>query len=122
MSPTPASNMAEISSLVDELLLIRRDFSRLLMYIGEPHVLSMNGFMLGFHACLGMKGSEDERYYRFREWLRNEKKELPLEGWHVKYLRDCGEDHVRAIKKLLDLAAEFDAAERQMAAVTRGQE
>ena len=119
---SPPNGVAEISSLVDELLLIRRDFSRLLMYIGEPHVLSMNGFMLGFHACLGVRGIEDERYYRFREWLRNEKNELPLEGWHGKYLRDCDDDHMRAIKKLLDLAAEFDAADRQVAAVTQGRE
>jgi hypothetical protein len=119
---SPPRGTAEVSSLVDELLLIHGDFSRLLMYIGEPHVLSMNGFMLGFRACLGLKGIEDERYYRFREWLRNEKKELPLEGWYVKYLRDCGDDHVRAIKKLLNLAAEFDAADRQVAAVTRERE
>jgi hypothetical protein len=115
-SPAPIHSGAD--SLLDELLLIRSDFSRLLMYIGEPHVLAMNGFMLGYHACLGMQGIEDERYYRFREWLRGVKRELPLEGWYVKYLRDCDDDHVRAIRKLLDLAAEFQALERPGASTT----
>jgi hypothetical protein len=108
-SPEPGHSPAD--SLLDELLLIRSDFGRLLMYIGEPHVLTMHGFMLGYHACLGMRGVEDLRYYRFREWLREVKHELPLEGWYVKYLRDCHSDHVRAIRKLLDLAAEFAALE-----------
>jgi len=108
----PPSGEARTGGLLDQLLLMHRDFNRLLMYIGEPHVLAMNGFMLGFHACLGLQGVEDEAYYRFREWLRDEKQELPLEGWHAKYLRDCGNDHVRAIKKLLGLAAEFHALEK----------
>ena len=119
---SPPSGEVKTGGLLDQLLLIRRDFSRLLMYIGEPHVLAMNGFMLGFHACLGLKGVEDEDYYRFREWLRDEKKELPLEGWYVKYLHDCGNDHVRAIKKLLDLAAEFHAQQQRAAASSRERE
>lgn len=105
----PERGGSAADSLLDELLLIRSDFSRLLMYIGEPHVLAMHGFILGYHACLGMRGVEDVRYCRFREWLRGVKQELPLEGWYVKYLRDCDNDHIRAIRKLLDLAAEFAA-------------
>lgn len=99
-----------IESLLDYLLLIRRDFPRLEMYLGTVHVLSMRGFMAGFLACLGVTGTGDERYFRFREWLRATG-ELPPEGWDVKYLRDCGGDHARAIKKLLDLAAEFHEME-----------
>ena len=102
-----------VDSLMDELLVIRGDFlaGRLHMYIGEPDVRAMNGYMLGFLAGLGARGVSDERYPRFKEWLRVIKGEFPPEGWHVKYLRDCNGDHVRAIKKLLDFAAEFHAME-----------
>ena len=96
-------------SIVDVLLLFQREFEQVLACIGEPHVFSMEGFMLGYRLCLGMEGGRDERYVRFREWLRERKNELPLEGWYTKYLADCGGDHLRAIRKLLDLATEFHA-------------
>ena len=98
-------------SVIDTLLLIRREPSRLSMYIGEPHVLSLNGFILGFRICLSEKGNMDERYYRFREWLREVKQEFPPEGWCSKFLQDCGGDHLRAIHKFLDRVAEYHAQE-----------
>ncbi|MCP3138051.1 hypothetical protein [Pyxidicoccus xibeiensis] len=101
-------------SVLDYLLVIRRDFARLEMFIGEPRVQSMEGFILGYRLCLSTRGNMDDRYLRFREWLREVKGEIiSSEGWATKFLRDCGNDHVRAIRKLLDLAAEFHAMEQR---------
>lgn len=100
-------------SVLDELLLIRRDFARLTMYIGDAHVLAMNGFILGYLICQSTRGNLDERYVRFTEWLRVVKEEITSEGWETRFLRDCGNDHVRAIRKLLDLVAEFHAMEQR---------
>lgn len=106
-----------LDSLLDKLLTLRQGLlespERLGMYIGEVHVLSMNGFIQGYRSCQGMHGIEDERYLRFREWLRDVKGEFPAEGWWVKYLRDCDNDHLRAIRKYLDFAAEFHAMEQR---------
>jgi hypothetical protein len=100
-------------SVLDQLLLIRRDFARLSMYIGDPHVLSMNGFILGYLVCQSTRGHLDERYVRFRDWLREVKEEITSEGWETRFLRDCDNDHLRAIRKLLDLVAEFHAMEQR---------
>jgi hypothetical protein len=100
-------------SVLDYLLLIRRDFARLGMYIGEPHVLSMEGFILGYLICQNVQGNQDARYVRFREWLREVKEEITSEGWATRFLRDCDNDHLRAIRKLLDLVAEFHAMEQR---------
>jgi hypothetical protein len=69
-------------------------------------------FVDGYDACRMANGIADERYRSFFDWLRDDKHELPGEGWPAKYLRDCGGDHPRAIRKYLDLAAEFAALQR----------
>jgi hypothetical protein len=96
-------------SVIDTLLLMHRESGRVPMYIGEPHVLSMNGFILGYELCLSARGVADRRYDRFRQWLRESSKERPLEEWHVRYLQDSGADHLQAIRKLLERVAEFHA-------------
>jgi len=107
--PSPRRDDSATESVIDTLLLMHREFGRVPMYIGEPHVLSMNGFILGYELCLSARGVADRRYDRFREWLRESSKERPLEGWHVSYLQDSGADHLQAIRKLLDRVAEFHA-------------
>jgi hypothetical protein len=96
-------------SVIDTLLLMYREFSRLPMYIGEPHVLGLNGFIQGYCLCLLKRGHQDERYHRFREWLREVKQESPEEGWWVRFLQECNGDHQQAIRKFLDRVAEFHA-------------
>jgi hypothetical protein len=109
--PSAGQQVPEVESVIDMLLRIRRESGRLLMYIGEPNVLSLNGFILGFRICLSMKGNTDDRYYRFREWLRSVRQEFPSEGWCARYLRDCDGDHLRAIHKFLDRVAEHHVQE-----------
>lgn len=104
---------ARSESVIDALLLMHREFSRLPMYIGEPHVLALNGFIAGYILCLLRQGKQDERYYRFREWLREVKQEFPEEGWWVGFLQEFNGDHQRAIRKFLDRVAEFHAQEEQ---------
>lgn len=104
-STTPPEQEAE--SIIDVLLLMRQEFGRLQMYIGEPHVFALNGFIHGYRLCLSKRGNMDDRYYRFREWLREAKHEFPSEGWCAQFLHDCGGDHLLAIRKFLDRVDEF---------------
>jgi hypothetical protein len=69
-------------------------------------------FVDGYNACRMANGIADERYRGFFDWLRDDRHELPGEGWPAKYLRDCGGDHPRAIRKYLEFAAEFAALQR----------
>jgi hypothetical protein len=89
------------------------DAGRLGMHLGESDVNRLLGFITGYHACQVAHGHEDTEYERFREWLRDVKNEFPTEGWVAKYLRDCGGNHERAIRKYLDFAAEFVALRKK---------
>lgn len=100
-------------SVLDYLLLLRREFAHLPLYIGDPHVLAMNGFILGYLICQEVHGRRDERYRRFTDWLRVVKEEISSEGWEIRFLQDCDNDHLRAIRKLLDRVAEFHAMEQR---------
>jgi hypothetical protein len=71
------------------------------------------GFVDGYRACLMDGGVDDVDFERFCEWLRSVKEEFPVEGWAAKYLRDCSGDQLAAIKKFLDLVAEFVEVERK---------
>jgi hypothetical protein len=101
-------------TLLDYLLRMRDDLlaGRLGMHLGAPHVELMQGFITGYNACMVSNGTVDEEYGRFREWLR-EQEEFPPEGWAAKYLRDCDGDHQQAIRKYLDLVAEFATLHRR---------
>jgi hypothetical protein len=117
MTPGDPANAYGVESLLDELLLMRREFianpERLCVHFGELNVLLFEGFLAGYRACQGIHGIKDERYERFRDWLRDVKEEFPPEGWRTKYLRDCDNDHTRAIGKLLNFVAEFHAMEQR---------
>ncbi len=52
-------------------------------------------------------GAKSGSWTRCSDWLDKVKHELPPEGWHVKYLRDCGGAHERAAMKFLDFTEEF---------------
>jgi len=105
--PSTVRDDSATESVIDTLLLMHREFGRVPMYIGEPHVLSMNGFILGYELCLSARGVADRRYSRFSKWQREVEKERPPREWQVKYLQDSGTDHLQAIRKLLDRVAEF---------------
>ncbi len=97
----------ESESVIDVLLLIRQEFGRLQMYIGEPQVFALNGFIQGYRLCLSKRGNMDDRYYRFREWLRETRQEFPPEGSCTHFLRDSDGDHLLAIRKFMDRVDEF---------------
>jgi hypothetical protein len=99
------------SGTFDTLLRIRRELEQ-----GRWGLLGESGdverfaaFVDGYNACRMANGIADERYSRFFDWLRDDKHELPGEGWPAKYLRDCRGDHAQAVRKYLDFAAEFAA-------------
>ena len=58
-------------------------------------------------------GLPDQEFNDFMVWLRDVKREWPVEGWVKKYLRELGGDHEAAIKKFLDFVAEFDATRKR---------
>lgn len=67
----------------------------------------------GYNACRMAHGITDERYRHFFDWLRDDKHELPGEGWPAKYLRDGQGNHEQAIRKYLNRVAEFAALQEQ---------
>jgi hypothetical protein len=80
---------------------------------GFDTVESLVSFTLGWASNTQFNGGSDQEWQDFLDWLDEVKHELPPEGWHVKYLRDCGGDHERAALKFLDFAAEFVALRRK---------
>jgi hypothetical protein len=98
----------------EALLQIRQDMQggRPGIHIGDFQAERLCTFVDGYHACLRANGFEDETYGRFFDWLRDVKKELPGEGWPAAYLREFHGDHEQAIRKYLDLVAEFASMER----------
>jgi hypothetical protein len=95
---------------VDLLLFLRSQIRQgvvLDMFVGSAYTYSMNAFIAGSEMALRRNGFPDHEYLEFVAWLRDVKKEYPCEGWAVKYLKDCGGDHLAAIKKFLEFVAEF---------------
>ena len=108
------SQLSNHSKLLNYLMQARKDMQagRLSMHIGEPNVDRFWGLIIGYHACQCDHGVDDVEYGQFLDWL-TEKGEYPTEGWAAKYLRDCGGEPEQAIRKYLDLVAEFLASHRQ---------
>jgi hypothetical protein len=77
---------------------------------GGNTVDSLLSFTIGWASNTQFNGGRDQEWRDFWDWLRDEKHELPPEGWHIKYLRDCGGDHERAAMKFLDFVEEFVAS------------
>ncbi|WNG22589.1 hypothetical protein F0U62_00065 [Cystobacter fuscus] len=76
-------------------------------YIGMPDVDWVNCFKGGYRECLGVLGVDEGSDVLFGVWLRDVKLAWPGEGWEPAYLRECGGDQTRALRKYLDYVAEF---------------
>ncbi|MET0405552.1 MAG: hypothetical protein ABW123_24250 [Cystobacter sp.] len=96
-------------STLDFLLEVRRD-GRLGLFIGPLEVKRMAGLIAGYRLCLGLVGARDEEYVRFERWLHEEKGLPEGHEWPQSFLDACGGDPERAIRRLLDAAAEFRAS------------
>jgi len=98
-----------VTGILKYLLRIRQDLQRgqLRLHVREVDAQRFNTFVDGYNACMEFNGFADGQYGRFRDWLRDVKKEFPGEGWPVAYLRTCHGDPERAISRYLDFVAEF---------------
>jgi hypothetical protein len=106
LEPT-LSPISTLDLLLEVLRVIGDVQGRLGMFIGDIKVQRMAGLMKGHQLCLELAGIQDEEYARFEQWLRQEKGLPPGQAWEQFLLRACNEDHERAIRRLLDFAAEF---------------
>jgi hypothetical protein len=78
------------------------------MFIGAVDIHRFNAFIQGSELTLYYNRVPNDSYQEFLAWLRDVKQEFPQGGgWARKCLEDCGGDHLRAIQKFLELAAEF---------------
>ncbi len=95
---------------LDFLLFLREQVQRgaiLDMFMGSTNAHALVAFIAGTQMALRHNRFPDHECQDFVAWLRDVKQEFPVEGWAVKYLRDCDGDHLMAIKKFLDFVAEF---------------
>ena len=101
---------------MDALLYARQQFLKkrgLWFVTGFDTVDSLVSFTLGWASNTQFNGGDDQEWQDFLDWLRDVKHEMPPEGWHVKYLRDCGGNHESAAMKFLNFAEEFIKQTRQ---------
>ncbi len=96
---------------LDFLLEIRREIGdtegRVGLFIGHVRVNRMAALIAGYRLCLGLVGARDEEYVRFERWLHDEKGLPEREDWPQPFLDASGGDPERAIRRLLEFAAEF---------------
>ncbi|WNG24410.1 hypothetical protein F0U62_10595 [Cystobacter fuscus] len=108
--PLPRAWGGRPVGLLDALLWLRQRMDQgheLSLLTGARSIDSLYCFTIGWVRNTLYNRQKDPSLASFWDWLRDVKKEFPGEGWHVKYLRDCQGDHMRAVRKFLDLAAEF---------------
>ena len=72
-------------------------------------VFMLNGYINGFVAAVRQAGIDATDYWRFRDWLRDDKKALPAQGWAYMYLGETAGDHGAAIRKFLGYGREYAA-------------
>lgn len=98
-------------TLVEVLLQIRNDMRTRqeppYLYLGIPHAGLIRCFTQGYSWCARHLGLEDGQDQLLDLWLHDVKKAWPAEGWAEAYLREFDGDHTRAVRKYLDLVAEF---------------
>lgn len=107
---TPIEWKGRVVSTLDLLLFIRQKLNEgvtLELFLGSVSAHAMRAFIEGSSMALQYNGLSDQGFEEFVAWLRDVKKEWPVEGWVKKYLRESGGDHEVAIRKFLDFAAEF---------------
>ncbi|WP_434379901.1 hypothetical protein [Melittangium boletus] len=115
MDPLPKEWVGREVKMLDVLLYAREHVRarRGLWFItGLDTIDSLFAFTIGWASNTQFNQRSDPEWEEFQDWLRDEKHEAPGEGWHVKYLRDCGGDHERAALKFLDFAQEFRESRR----------
>jgi hypothetical protein len=116
IEPLPEEWRGRTVGLMDALLYARKrilEKKGLWSVTGFDTVESLVAFTIGWGSNTQFNGGRDQEWRDFLDWLDEVKHELPYEGWHVKYLRDCDGDHERAALKFLDFAAEFVALRRK---------
>ncbi|MFY0582486.1 hypothetical protein ACN28S_56785 [Cystobacter fuscus] len=113
MSESSASSagLKPVVPSLDVLLRIRQDMevrrTGPYRYIGMPDVDWVNCFDDGYRECTRSLGVDEGPDLLFGAWLRDIKHAWPGEGWETAYLRECGGDQTRALRKFLDYVAEF---------------
>lgn len=112
--PLPVEWEGRRVGLLDALCYVRHQLSLgrgLWFTTGAETVESLFVFINGWAANSQFNArfneGQDEDWMDFLDWLRDIKHELPEEGWHVKYLRDCQGDHEQAARKFLDFVSEY---------------
>jgi hypothetical protein len=118
--PLPAEWVGREVKMLDVLLYARkhvRERHALWFITGLDTVDSLFAFTIGWASNTQFNGRSDPEWEEFWDWLRDVKKEMPPEGWHVKYLRDCDGDHERAALKFLDFVQEFRESRRVASAL-----
>lgn len=111
--PLPEEWRGRFVSLIDVLLRIRSEHAHGrplgVFFRGMETTQAVAAFETGYRACCRYQGMEDTWYEAFVDWLIDVKRERSSEGWHTRYLSECGGDHLKAIQKHLDTVAEFAA-------------
>lgn len=111
--PLPEEWRDRFVSLIDVLLRVRAEHARGrplgFFFRGMETTQAVAAFETGYRACCRYQGMEDPWYEAFMDWLFDVKKEFSSEGWHTRYLAECGGDHLKAIQRYLDTVAEFAA-------------
>src|SRR5262245_3470433 len=69
------------------------------MRMADSRVDLLTSYINGFRESMRLQGLNESETTAFFDWLIDEKKEFPCEGWTTKYLRDCNQDHLLAIGK-----------------------
>lgn len=114
--PLPEEWRGRRVGLMDVLLYTRKRILErrgLWSITGADTIDSIFFFTIGWASNTQFNGGRDQEWRDFQQWLDEVKHELPYEGWHVKYLQDCGGDHQRAVMKFLDFAEEFVSLRRK---------
>jgi hypothetical protein len=113
--PLPEEWRGRKVGLLDALLYTRQQMLKkrgLWFVTGFDTIESLVSFINGWVSNTQFNGLHDQEWLDFWDWLREVKHELPPEGWHIKYLRDCDGDHTRAAMKFLDFVEEFTTQRR----------
>jgi hypothetical protein len=75
-------------------------------------------FIFGWGSCRELNSGNDPEWDDFFNWLRASG-HVPPEGWHTGLLRDAHGNHDAAVRKFLELVAEFDSEQKAGAATER---
>jgi hypothetical protein len=115
VEPLPEEFLDRKVGLLDALRWSRQQLLKgrgLWFIVGGDRVDSLVSFIHGWLSHNTFNQTTDPEWQDFETWLRDIKNEFPGEGWHVKYLQDCGGSHEGAAMKFLDFVEEFITLKR----------